>query len=158
MKEQIRIPKLILTPSMIDSNNHWRLNQKDELIICTDCNFNLFYIEKQLGVIAEEFDYQISGYKEKRYFRLTEIGLNIYCAECGTWYENYSKWFYPEDKIIMTFDELGNVEQTEIDYCLSQYNQKHDFTPQFKCPEVNMLKDKLNEYVKKYPLKDKSKK
>ncbi len=157
MIEQTRIPKLILTPSQIEAGNRWRLKQNDIMESCYDCNSNLFYIEKQYGIIAEELDYGVVGYKEKRHFRLTEIGLNLHCAECGEFQENYTKWFYPEDLLVMTFDEVDDVEQIEVEHCLSQYNQKHDFEPRYDCMAIFNLKEKLNEYIKNHTIKENKK-
>jgi len=153
MKEHTRIPKLILIPSQIESSTRWNLKQNDVMESCVDCNSNLFYIEKVWGIIAEDLNYGILGYKEDRSFRLSEIGLNLYCAECGNFNESHFKWFYPEDKLIMQFDELDDVEKIEVDYCLSQYNQKHSFTPRWKGIVLTNLKEKLDAYVKKYPIK-----
>lgn len=151
MKEKNRIPKLVLTQDQIESNNSWRLSQRDLLERCDICGSNLFYFEKIYGVVVEDLDYGVLGYKEKRYFALREIGLNLYCAECGDFHEDFTKWFYPEDRVIMTFDEIEDTEKVEIDYCLNQYNQKHDFTPRYKNMHLNELKEKLDEYVKNNP-------
>ena len=80
------------------------------------------------------------GNKDNRTFTLREIGLSVYCAECGCFHEHYSKWFYPEDRLVMAFDELEDVEMPEVEYCLNQFNQKKDFKPQYKWRELKELK------------------
>ena len=153
-----KLTKLITKPSNIDAENNWKLSMDEQLFICHDCHSNLFYISPIKGVVANECDCGIIYNKEKRYFTLTTIGLNIYCAECGSFNEDFTKYFYPEDKLIMTFNELDMVESYEVEHCLSQFNQKHTFTPLYKDSTFNLLLSKLNEYIKKYPLKPKKSK
>ncbi len=50
----------------------------------------------------------------------------------------------------MSFDELGDAEMPEVEYCLNQFDQKKDFKPQYKWAELKELKEKLIEYEKKY--------
>lgn len=156
MKDQPRIPKLVLTTDQIYSCGRMGdLNMSDTLINCYGCNGNLFYVEKIFGIVAEENNYSIVGNRSNRTYRLTEIGLYLHCAECGENYEHYSKWFYPEDKVIMFFNDLEeeSPEYKEIMYCLRQFEQKGDFTPEYKCLETDRLKEKLLDYEKKYPIK-----
>jgi len=160
MKEQNRIPKLILMPGQIDSfRSIGDLTTNDSLVNCYECNGNLFYVEKVFGVVAEEYDYGVVGNKNNRVYRLTEVGLALHCSECGDLYEHYSKWFFPEDKLVLYYTDLEDEgpEYKEINYCLSQYNQKGDFTPEYKCSEVNILKTKLDEYEKAHPIKEEKK-
>ena len=123
-----------------------------------DCNSNLTYIKVNWGVVAEDNDYGVMGNKDNRTYSLREFGLTIFCVECGCFYERYSKWFYPEDKIIMSFDELEEAEMCEVEYCLNQFDQKKDFKPQYKWHELDELKKKLREYEIKYPIKEEKKK
>ena len=155
MNEKNRIPKLVLTTGQIDSRGRFMdLSMSDTLISCYECNGNIFYIEKVFGVVVEEYDYGIMGNRSNRQYRLTEVGLVLHCAECGDTREHYDKWFYPEDKQVLSWFDLEDEspEYMEIDYCLRQFNQKGDFTPLYKCSEVNVLKEKLLEYEKKHPL------
>ncbi|MFW9872095.1 MAG: hypothetical protein ACFFG0_03260 [Candidatus Thorarchaeota archaeon] len=153
LKEQNRIPKLILTPNQIDSNSSFQVADNEQLTMCDECKGTLFYIEKVWGVVCEDLIYGIINYKEKRMFSFREIGLNVYCAECGEFNESYSKWFYPEDRLIMTFNDFENTEQIEIQHCLNQFNQKHDFKTNYKNFELDILKEKLNSYIKKHKIK-----
>ncbi len=152
-----QIKKLVIKPNEIEDDNSWRLSLNKNLISCNDCNSNLNYIKLEWGIVAEDDDFQIMGHRDKRNYRLREVGITIYCAECGCFDENYSKWFYPEERFIMRFDELEEAEMPEIDYCLNQFNQRGDFKPQYSFSELGELKKKLLEYEKRYPLKVKKK-
>jgi len=154
--EQIR--KLVIKPDEIKDENSWSMSLNKNLHSCQDCNSNLTYIKINWGVVAEDNNYSVLGDRSTRTYSLREIGLTIYCAECGCFHENYAKWFYPEDKLIMRFDELEEVEMPEVEYCLNQFDQKGDFKPQYKWFELNELKRKLIEYEKKFPIEEKKKK
>lgn len=155
IEEKKVIQKLVLTPGSIEAKDNWQISQRYQLTMCHECHSNLFYFEPVYGIVAEKLDFGIMHYKEQRQFRIIKIGLNIYCAECGTHNENYYKWFYPENSIIMTFDEIDDAEQHEVQHCLNQFNEKHDFTSSYHYIELNELKRKLKEYVKNNPLKKK---
>ncbi len=154
--EQIR--KLVIRPDEIEGEDNWNISLNRNLFSCGDCNSNLSYVKIEWGVVAEDSWYGVMGNKDNRTYALREIGLVIYCAECGHFHEQYSKWFFPEDKLIMRFDELEDAEMPEVEYCLNQFNQKKDFKPQYKFSELGELKKKLLEYEKKYPLKVEKKK
>jgi len=153
-----QIKKLVIKPSEISDNNSWDLSLNKNLFSCMDCNSNLAYIKIEWGVVEETHWYGIMGNEDNRTYALREIGLTIYCAECGCFHEHYSKWFYPEDKMIMRFDELEDAEMPEVEYCLMQFDQKKDFKPQYKFSKLDELKEKLLAYEKKYPLKVEKKK
>ena len=152
-----QIKKLVIKPSEIEDNNSWRLILGKNLHSCGDCNSNLTYIKIEWGVVAEDDTYQVMGNRSKRMYISREIGLTVYCAECGCFDEYYSKWFYPEDKLIMRFEDIEEAEMLEVDYCLNQFNQKGDFKPQYSFSELGELKKKLLEYEKKHKLKRKTK-
>ena len=154
--EQIR--KLVIRPDEIEDENSWKMSLNQNLHSCENCNSNLIYIKVNWGVVVEDSWYGIMGNRSNRTYSLREIGLNVYCAECGCFHEHYSKWFYPEDKIIMRFDELEDAEMPEVEYCLRQFDQKKDFKPQYNWGELNELKRKLLEYEKKYPVEEEKKK
>ena len=149
--EQIR--KLVIRPAEIECEDSWRMSLNKNLHSCEGCNSNLSYIIINWGVVAEDNWYGIVGNKDNRIYSLREIGLSVYCAECGRFHEHYSKWFYPEDRLVMAFDELGDAEMPEVEYCLNQFDQKKDFKPQYKWYELKELKEKLIEYEKKHPIK-----
>ena len=149
--EQIR--KLVIRPDEIEGEDNWSINLNKNLHSCGNCNSNLSYVKMEWGVVSEDFIFQVMGNRSERTYALREIGLTIYCAECGRFHEHYSKWFYPEDKLIMSFDELEEAEMPEVEYCLNQFNQKGDFKPQYKWSKLGELKKKLIEYEKKYPIK-----
>jgi len=156
--EQIR--KLVIKPSEIEDENSWRMSLNKNLFSCQECNSNLAYVKIEWGVVVEDNWYGIVGNKDNRTYSLREIGLSVYCAECGCFHEYYSKCFYPEDKMIMRFDEIEEIEMVEVEYCLNQFNQKKDFKPQYNYEEYELkeLKKKLIEYEKKHPIKRKKKK
>ncbi len=152
-----RIPTLVISPSEIGDRSLFGLNLNDNVIKCHECGSHLFYIKIEWGVVSEEHDYGILGNKSNRVYYLREIGFVIYCSICSEFNENYGKYFYPEDKLVCTYDEIDGPERAEIDHCLLQFNQKARFTPLYKCPEVRILKEKLQEYEQKHPLKYKKK-
>lgn len=136
-----RIIKSIILPDEIEKC--WGFTQHENRYICLDCGSLLFYIQRVMAVTYDVTDYQISGYKDKGCYSLSECGLKVYCAECGRFQEIY---FYDKVKIVCEFDELDNAEKEEIDYCLAQYNQRREYVPRFKNPSVEILKEKLKEY------------
>jgi len=153
-----RIPKSVIRVDEIESKEIFGLNLNENTVACDCCGSYLCYIKTNLGVVAEDDDYGIIGNRGNRTYNVREIGLTIYCAECGEYIESYSSFSYDRDKVVCTWDELGDSEKAEIDYCLSQWDQKGDFKPQWKCSEVNVLKEKLKEYEKKHPIKNENKK
>lgn len=158
MKVKEMMHKLVINPNDIMEDSCWGLDLKEKGLWCHDCGSHLMYGGIEWGVVAEDLNYGIMGNYDNRQYRLKEIGIHFYCAECGRFIENYSKWFYPEDKLIMSFEDidmLDGVERVEIEHCLKQFNQKKDFTPLYKYFGLNKLKEKLLEYEKKYPIKDK---
>ena len=161
MKIQERMPKLVIKPDEIDGPDAFGLNLNDNTVTCLDCGSHLFYIKEDLGVVAEESDYGIWGNrpnKNNRTYRVREVGLSIFCAECGAFNEIYHSFCYDKDTIVCSWDELGGAEKVEVEYCLNQFNQKGDFTPQWKTAETNVLKEKLIEYEQKHPIKLEKKK
>jgi hypothetical protein len=147
-----RIPKLILTPNQIESEDNWRFGGCEKLTFCDTCHSNLFYINKVYGVVVENLDYDILGYKEKRIFKLREVGLRLYCAECGEFEDDYSSFKYFKDEVIMDLSELDGGEKQEIEHCLDQYNHTHTFKENYGFTELKILKEKLDEYVKNNPI------
>ena len=161
MKIQERMPKLVIKPDEIDGPDAFGLNLNDNTVTCLDCGSHLFYIKEDLGVVAEESDYGIWGNrpnKNNRTYRVREVGLSIFCAECGAFNEIYHSFCYDKDTIVCSWDELGGAEKVEVEYCLHQWDQKGDFTPQWKSTETNVLKEKLIEYEQKHPIKLEKKK
>ncbi len=152
-----RILKTVILPSEIEAST-WGFSNHDNKINCDDCNSNLFYANITWGVVEEESTWQIMGNRSKRTYALREIGLCLYCAECGCFEEDYAKWFYPKDKTVCTWDELDGAEREEVNHCLNQWDQKGTFTPLWKSSELNILKENLKEYEKKNPIKHKKKK
>lgn len=151
-----RIPKLIIKPEDIELTGGYGLEDNPNLMLCPYCLSPLHYIKIEWGIVAEDDEYQVLGNKSKRSYALREIGFIVYCAECGDFIENFSKYFYPEDKVISDiglFDELDMEERAEIWNCLTQWNQKNDFESRYKSPIFENLKLKIKEYEKKYPIK-----
>ena len=154
MKDNLKqIKKLVISPDEFDDENNFSLSLHDNLVSCRSCGSNLSYVKIRWGIIAEDNWFEILGDRGNRRYELREIGLDVYCAECGDFNEFYSKWFYPEDKLIIGFDELEDVEMHEIKHCLNQFNQKGNFKPLWKNYKVDLLKEKLIEYEKKHPIK-----
>lgn len=158
MENKKTIPELVILPSQIKGKDSFSINTNNNMISCNDCNSSLFYIKINWGVVAEEYDYGILGNKDNRVYVLREIGFSIYCAKCGEFNENYYKYFYPEDKLVMSdfdLDEIDEDERAEIEVCLNQFNQKKDFTARYKIPIFTELKKKLKEYEDKHKIKEK---
>lgn len=159
MKEIERMNKLVLTADSVETKGGWSLAQKENAFVCDYCKSPYFFVRQEHGVIEEPSDWQVVGQRRKDFYVLREIGLALYCAECGKFHEDYWKWFYPKDRIVCSWDddELEYAEIEEIQYCIQQYNQKGSFKPAFKTGELNYLKEKLDEYENKhYPVKKKS--
>jgi hypothetical protein len=152
MIENERIPKLILLSSNIGLNNGF--NASRDFNKCSNCGSNIFYIKSVFGIVAENQEYMVLNNKEKRTFCLREIGFDIYCAECGDYCDDFHQYIYKKDDLVMSFDELEDYEKEEVGYCLAQYNQKHDFTQNYKATNLNLMKEKLNEWVKEHPIKE----
>lgn len=146
-----RIPKLIITADQIEEG--WGLRQEEQMTTCQSCGGMIFYVKKILGVIAEEMDFGVIGWRSKRNYRFTEIGLDIFCAECGDHHEYYHSFQYDKDAVVCEYTDLDGEEQGAIELCLRQFNEKGDFTPLYKTGEVTLLKDKLKAYELKHPIK-----
>jgi hypothetical protein len=133
-----RIPKLVIVQSELD-----RKLMKSNLKSCYDCNSQLFYVEEEYGVVIDDFPFKVMGNKDGITYRLAVINISIYCAECGSFLENYFK-LGDEKDIVYTIDrDLDEDEKVEIEYCLHQFNQKGDFKPRYKFTELNSLKEAL---------------
>jgi DNA-directed RNA polymerase subunit RPC12/RpoP len=148
-----RFPKLVIVPSELSQESFYN----KDFIKCPYCNSNLIYVRIDEGIIKEENWYGVMGNKSNRTYRVQEVGFSFYCAECGDFIEHYAKFFH-DDEIVHEFEkDLDEDERAEIEYCLSQFNQKRDFVPQYKFPELNIIKEKLLEFEKKYPEKEEKK-
>lgn len=105
------------------------------------------------GIVEEErwTDIKVLGKEREPQYGLREIGLHLYCAECGHWHEDYYKYFYPQDKQVCGWndDELDFAEIEELWYCLEQYNRKGDFIPRYHSHAMEYLKTKLKDYEEK---------
>jgi len=152
---KIRIPKLIIRADQIESN--WGLRQEEQITTCQYCGGMIFYVKKILGVVAEE-GCQILGWRSERNYQIREIGLTIFCAECGAHSENYHTFQYSKDAVVCTYEDIDGEEKEAIDFCLRQFNEKGDFIPPINTIELKLLKEKLKNYEKKHPLKLKKKK
>jgi hypothetical protein len=157
MREVERINKSVLTADSIESCR-WTLAQKDNPVLCSYCKSPLFYVGITWGVVEEDElfgDIKVVGREWKHQYFLREIGLKLYCAECGHFHDDYYKYFYPEDKVVCSWndEELDLAEIEEIRHCLNQFNSKGDFTPNYKSTEMSYLKKKLREYEEKHTKK-----
>lgn len=151
-KDKIQV--LVIKPSEIETKSCFNLASNDNLLLCDDCKSPLFYVKINWGVVAEENDYGIIGNKSNRVYCLRECGMTTFCSCCGCFNEQYSKYFYPEDKLIMsdfTLDEIGEDEIAELQVCLSSFNQSRTFEPRYKSNIFTELKTKLMEYELKHP-------
>lgn len=153
--EKEKINKSVLTANSIEASRGWSLSQKDNPLLCYYCKSPLFYIEIIWGIVEELslLGIKVLGDNHKSHYSLREVGFNLYCAECGKFEEHYDKYFYPEDKLVCSWNdkELNLSEKEEISHCLSQFNQKGDFTPNYKSSQMMYLKNKLKEYELKLP-------
>jgi len=157
MKEVERINKSVLTADSIEARSGWSLSQKDNPVLCYYCKSPLFYVGIVWGIAEErellgDIKIKVLGKEREPQYSLREIGLNLYCAECGHFHNDYCKYFYPEDKVVCSWidEELDLAEAEEIKYCLEQFNRKGDFTPRYHDNEMAYLKKKLREYEDKY--------
>ncbi len=151
MREVERINKSVLTADSIETGRGWSLAQKDNPLLCFYCKSPLFYVEIVWGIVEERgllWDIKVVGKEREPQYALREIGLNLYCAECGHFHNDYCKYFYPEDKVVCSWsdEELDFAEAEELKYCLEQFNRKGDFTPRFHNKEMDYLKKMLKEY------------
>lgn len=152
MKEVERINKLVLTVDSIESNRRWSLAQQDNPVLCSYCKSPLFYIEIVWGIIEQEkYDFKVAGKEREPQYSIREVGLNLYCAECGHFNNDYYKYFYPEDKLVCLWkdEELDLADIEEIKHCLEQFNRNGNFIPNYNSSEITYLKNKLIEYEKK---------
>lgn len=147
-----RIPELVILPSEI-SGGTWGLKLEENMFTCTDCSSMIFYVKKIYGVIAENLEYSIIGWRSERHYQITEIGINLYCAKCGESREVFHNFCWDKDQVVCEYDDLDGEEMIDIEYCLRQFNERGDFTPRFKTGEAKLLKEKLIEYEKKHPVK-----
>lgn len=154
MREVERINKLVLTADSIEGVGRWSLAQKENPVLCFCCKSPLFYVQIIWGVVEEEelFNIKVIGKERKPHYSLRETGLNLYCAECGHFHDDYCKYFYPKDKEVCSWsdEDLDFAEIEEIKHCMEQFNRKGDFTPNYNSKEMIYLKKKLLEYEEKY--------
>ncbi len=162
MKELERINKSVLTADSIETRKGWSLAQKDNPVLCEYCKSPLFYVGIDWGIVEESSlfnDIKVIGKERNFQYYLREVGLILYCAECGNFNNHYSKYFYPEDKLVCSWndEELDIAEIEEIKHCLEQFNRKGDFIPNYQSPEISFLKKKLVEYEEKNSCKNDAK-
>ncbi len=159
MRETERINKSVLTADSIETQRGWTLAQKDNPLLCRYCKSPLFYVGVTWGVVDEQalLGIPILGKQRGYNYSLREIGFQLYCAECGHFHEHYEKYFYPDDKVVCSWndEELNFAEIEELWYCLEQFNRKGDFMPRYQSTEMIYLKRKLQEYEKAHKKKRK---
>lgn len=117
---EARIPKLVLKKIEIETKNF-----NIDCTECYECNGNLFYIAEEFG-IAYEGDYKVSGYVFKKgSLSLTNVGMTLFCAECGSHNEGYNKWMFDDDKIVHSWDrdDLDADDKDMIEVFLSKLNK-----------------------------------
>ncbi len=153
LEERKRIAKLVFTLESIESSTGWSLSHEDASRLCYSCKSPLFYIHIVWGIVeeAELFGIKVMGDEYNYHYGVREIGLVLYCAECGRYDEHYSKYFYPEDKVVCSLEdtEFKYVEMEEIKHCIIQWNKKGNFKPNYNSPDLRCLKRKFEEYEKK---------
>ena len=147
-----RIPELVIIPDQINGST-WGLKLEENMFTCQDCGSMLVYVKKMLGVVAQDLDYGIVGWRSMRDYRVSEIGINLYCAKCGESIELFHKFVWHKDQVVCEYDDLEGEEMVDIEYCLRQYNEKGKFTPRYNNYEAKVLREKLAEYEKKHPIK-----
>ena len=121
MKELERINKSIITADSIEARNGWSLSQKENPTLCSYCKSPLFYVWIEWGVVEEsELFKDIKVLEKGKHYWLREVGLVLYCAECGHLHNDYCKYFYPKDRLVCSWSdkELDLAEIEEIKYCL----------------------------------------
>ena len=158
MKTKERIHKLVIKPEDIEAKTIGSISSHSNLLLCPYCKSPLHYTITRWGVVAEESLFQTLHNRDERCYSLREVGLWVYCAECGDSIDDYSKWFYPEDKMVLDWtdlDEVDDEERAEIKVCLSQFNQKGTFKARYKSSVFERLKEELINYEKEHPIKKK---
>ena len=151
IKETKHMNKLIIVPGDMDFGR-WTVGAED-LFRCYNCQSTLFYIRERYGVVEEDSDFQIMNNQRKSYYVFRVIGIRCYCAECGEFNEDYNKWMYPVDKTVYTFDDedfFDEDDRMEVMYCISQYNQRKKYIPNFKSMVAVNVKKALDEYEEKH--------
>ena len=121
----------------------WDWNYLEEKKICFECGGNVFYIKKLLGIVKETSEYQIAGYKDKTYYSLREYGFKVYCAECGEYEDIY---FIDNVNLVYDLTDIKYIEKEEIEYLLTQYNQKRTYEPRIKNSDCILILEKIKEY------------
>ena len=152
-----RIIKSIILPSELEKAK-WSYTLDEDIHKCDDCGSMIFYIKKRMGVVLEDHGIQIVNNLDTSYYSLREIGLVLYCAECGGYHEDYFTFQYDKDNVVCDMEDLDYSEMNEVQYFLGQWNQKKDYTSLYKTPETNLLKEKLMEFEKKHERKGTNKK
>lgn len=153
-QEKNTILKNVLTPNSIETRGSWSLAHKDNIIQCMECKGSLFYVRRQWGIVEEEtmMGIEVAGYKRgNRYLVMREIGLALYCGECGQFEDDFSTWVYPEDKTICTWDdeELGIAEKEEVYQAIDVYNHTGEVKANYESGQIRYLREKVKEYEKK---------
>lgn len=149
------IKEMVILPSEIESDSNWNLNTHDNLFSCSDCMSGLCYITKKWGIIQEKEMYQVVGNRSKTIYSLSVLGLNVYCAKCGLFNDQYTSFQYDKDSVVISYDEIDDLERVEIEQCLSEFNKNGKFSTKTKYSPLNHLREKLLEYEKKHPIKTK---
>ena len=153
-QEKNTMLKNVLTAESIETKRSWGFNLKENIITCCDCLSPLFYLARHWGVVEEESfsGIKIVGYRlGNKYLALREVGLVVYCAECGVFNEDYSTWVYPDKKIIVTWrdEEIDYAEREEIEQALSVYNNTGQVKANYESSAVIHLRKEIKEYEEK---------
>lgn len=154
-QEKKYILKNVLTADSIEGKTSWGFNTEDNKVLCPDCLSPLFYVSKEWGIVEEESQFPVVGYiMGKKHLVLREVGLALYCAECGAFEERYDTWAYPDNKIICTWrdEDLDYAEIGEIEYAMNVYNKTGDLDKKkflYKGTWLYTFQEKIKEYEKK---------
>jgi hypothetical protein len=147
--------KYIVTMDSIETRGGWSLAQKENAKSCGTCGGHLFYVRQEHGVVDESGDFEWRP-KNERSYCLRPTGLALYCGECGEFEDDFFKYFYPEDRVVCSWDDedLEYEELEVLKHAIFLYNHtgKIDKNSMSYCPvEMLKLQEKLDEYEKKHP-------
>lgn len=156
LKEKKGLIKYVVAVDSIETRGGWTLAQKENVARCPNCGGNIFYVRKEHGVVDESDDHEdLFREKDMRCYHLRQIGLALYCAECGEMEDFYDKFFHPTDKVVCSWDdeELEYGEMEEVNFALLQFNKTGKMKLGYSDSNIKYLQRKLEEYEKEHPKK-----
>ena len=154
-QEKKFILKNVLTADSIDSRGSFGFGMEDNKVICDDCLSPLFYVAKTWGIVEETWDYNVVGFRGKQNLALRELGLALFCSECGAFNDDFDTWVYPDEKVVCTWkdDGLDYAEKEVIQAAINSYNRTGEVKGFYESSEIKYLREKVREYEEKNNIK-----